>query len=269
MKRWFFLLALSFCHLVFAAPLQERKIDRAALNELFTATGIPIDAEIVSETQKRWLRKPGLERWEVAELPSHEKELILRLAKQHGLFDAWRPLLTLYDKAFILGATTSRMELRLDFLKQLWNEGVRFKEVVWLTGDRPLDKRVDGLMDRCSTESEAARLIWQEAHLPDKMRALPVVFVAVPMKKEGKTLKRPNTQDTIDAWLESNPRPCRALFVSNQPLSGYSYAVVKTTLPDNFLFDLVGPPAPLTSENAAILLDSLARWIYQENLLIR
>ena len=58
--------------------------------------------------------------------------------------------------------------------------------------------------DRCSNESEAAHILWEETSLPDEMRSLPVVFVAVPMKTEGSSLKRPNTEDTIVAWLTFN-----------------------------------------------------------------
>jgi hypothetical protein len=161
------------------------------------------------------------------------------------------------------------MQIRLNYLKQLWNEGTRFHEIVWLTGDRPLDKRVDGLTDVCSNESEAARILWQEADLPEEMRLLPVVFIAVPMKVEGSSQKRPNTEDTIVAWLKVSPEPCKALFVSDQPFCGYQFAVIKANLPNTFLFDLVGQGVDPSSHPAAaaITLDSIARWIYQENLI--
>ena len=168
----------------------------------------------------------------------------------------------------ILGAATSQMQMRLDYLKQLWEDGVRFDEVVWLTGDRPLDIRVDGLTDRCSNESEAARILWEETDLPEEMRALSVVFIAVPMKIEGTSLKRPNTKDTIVAWLNTTPQACSALFISNQPFCGYQFAVIKASLPNMFLFDLAGQGADPTKHPAAaaITLDSIARWIYQESL---
>ncbi len=159
------------------------------------------------------------------------------------------------------------MQMRLDYLKQLWNEGFRFSEIVWLTGDRPLDGRVDSLLERCSNESQAARILWEEADLPEAMRSLPVTFVAVPMKGEGASLKRPDTKDTIYAWLAFEPEPCSALFVSDQPFCGYQFAVVKTVLPAAFEFDLVGQGVDSLTHPAAaaITLDSIARWIYEEN----
>ncbi len=269
MKKWLFLFAICLSCLTFASPIQDRKIDPIALAQLSVALDIPQDADIISETQKRWLRKTNQERWEIAELSPDQRLFVLNWATDQGLFAPWKPASQTYDKALILGATTSRMQMRLDYLKQLWNEGTRFNEIVWLTGDRPLDKRVDELTDRCSNESEAAHILWKETELPEEMRALSVVFVAVPMKIEGSSEKRPNTEDTIIAWLKLSPEPCKALFVSDQPFSGYQFAVIKATLPNAFLFDLAsqgidskGHPAA-----AAITLDSIARWIYQEDLI--
>ena len=270
MKKWLFLFAICLCSLTFASPIQDRKIDPTALSQLALALDIPQDADIVIETQKRWLRKPNQERWEIAELSPDQRLFVLNWATDQGLFAPWKPVSKTYDKALILGATTSRMQMRFDYLKQLWNEGTRFNEIVWLTGDRPLDKRVDGLTDRCSNESEAAHIIWEETNLPEEMRSLSIVFVAVPMKIEGSSQKRPNTEDTIVAWLKLSPEPCKALFVSDQPFCGYQFAVIKANLPNAFLFDLVGQGVNSTSHlTAATILDSIARWIYQEDLIAK
>jgi hypothetical protein len=158
------------------------------------------------------------------------------------------------------------MEKRFQYLKTLWEEGVRFKQIVWLTGDRMLDARIDALTERCSTEYEAARIIWQEANLPEAMRTLDVTFIKAPMKRVGLSLQRPNTQDTVIAWLQTNPKPGTALFVSNQPYCCYQNAIVKSSVPEEFSFDVVGPQMnpDLHSASAAIILDTLARWIYTE-----
>lgn len=260
-------LVLCLCNAVFAVPLQDHKIDSSALIRLAQSLGIPADADIVAEAQKRWLRKAGQERWELTELALEQRRIVLKWAQEQGLFSHWTPSLTKYDKALILGATTPRMEMRLNYLKQLWNQGVRFNEIVWLTGDRPLNSHADRLTERCDTESQAARVLWQEADLPDAMRNLPVVFVAVPMKGEGLFRQRPSTEDTVIAWLEQ-ANSCKALFVSNQPLCGYQFAVVKAHLPNKFQFDLVGPGFDLSNPPfpaiAALTLDSLARWLYIE-----
>ena len=233
--------------LSFAAPIQDHKIDPVALCQLASAMDIPQNADIIVETQKHWLRKAGQERWELTELSPEQRIFVLDWAEKQGLFSPWKPASDAYDKALILGATTSRMQMRLDYLKELWFQGTRFNEIVWLTGDRPLDKRVDSLTDRCSNESQAAHILWEETNLPEDMRKLPVIFIAVPMKTEGSALKRPNTDDTIVAWLKTNPEPCIALFVSDQPFCGYQFSAIKTCLPESVQFDLVGQGVDSTS----------------------
>lgn len=268
MKTWFLLLAVCFCCSGFALPIRDHQIDPTALSQLCLALNIPKESDIVAETQKRWLRKPGQERWEQTELSPEQKLLVLDWAEKQGFFASWKPFCEKYETALILGATTSRMQTRFDYLRELWDQGVRFNEIVWLTGERPLDPRVDGLTDQCSTEVEAARILWKEASLPEEMRALPVVFISAPMKVEGSLLKRPNTDDTILEWLKINPQPGMAVFVSDQPFCGYQFAALKIYLPPACQFDFVGKGIDSTSHPAAaaIILDAIARWIYQENV---
>lgn len=267
MKKLLTILAILVCSFAWTAPIQNRSLDPAALSQLAITLGMPANENLVDFTQSHWLRKAGQERWEMAELSPELRAYVLNWCREQNLFAEWQPSCSHYDKALILGANTSRMQMRLDYLKKLWNQGIRFQEIVWLTGDRPLDERVDGLTDRCQNESQAAHIIWDNSDLPEEMRQLPVVFIAVPMKGEGTARQRPNTADTIYAWLKTNPAPGQTLFVSDQPFCGYQFAIVKACLPDAFSFDLVGTGADpsIHPAAAAITLDSIARWIYTES----
>ncbi len=253
-----------YCNLAFSYPIVNREIDPKALSQLTSYLGIPEEADLIKETQKKWLRKPNKERWEMGELAQEQREFVLDWGKEEGIYSPWAPALQNYDKAFILGASTGIMEKRLNYLIKLWKEGIRFQEIVWLTGERPLNKSIDGLFEICAHESEAAHFIWKKTDLPEEMETLPVVFIDVPMK-EGN--KRPNTKDTIIGWLATNPSPCSCLFISDQPFCGYQFSIITSSLPDDFAFDVAGegvnPEAhPLA---AAITLDSIARWLYQED----
>lgn len=268
MKKYLILLIFCLNNLTFGDPIKNYQIEPTALVELVSTLGLAADQDILEQTQKHWLRKPGHELWELEELSAHQRSFVLDWARKNQLFADWKPACQSYDKALIFGATTVAMERRLAYLIQLWKEGIRFNEIVWLTGKRPLDPRVDGLVDRCQDESEAARVLWDEVDLPTDMRKLPVVYIDVPMIAVGNSFKRPNTADTIFAWLDQSPNPCKVFFVSNQPFCGYQFAVVKTCLPKEFSFDLVGSGFVTMSHraSAAVILDSLARWLYQENI---
>ncbi|MDN3507433.1 MAG: hypothetical protein P0S94_00765 [Simkaniaceae bacterium] len=240
-------------------------INKQALWELADFFEISSDADLVEETQKKWLRSSQHERWEMQNLSPNAQHFVLNWAERQGLLAAWTPKLTEYDCALVLGATTKRMQIRLQYLMALWDNGIRFKKIVWLTGERPLDRRVDSLLDLAKNESEAARILWTRSDLPDEMSKLPIDFISVPMQIVGDTTRRPNTKDTIVKWLETCQSPCHALFVSDQPFCGYQYSVIKACLPNSFQYDVVGPGVDSTTPpSAAVILDSLARWIYTE-----
>ena len=94
------------------------------------------------------------------------------------------------------------------------------------------------------------------------MRTLPITFIdaTVPAGKPP----RPNTADTIDAWLAGSPKPGSCLFVSNQPYAGYQKSVVDTIMSKGFSVEIIGPAAAENLEVAKYL-DTIARWMYQEN----
>ncbi len=73
MKKWFLLFAVCFYSFIVASPIQDHTIDRTALSELASTLGIARDADIIVETQNKWLRKAGQERWEMAELTSEQR----------------------------------------------------------------------------------------------------------------------------------------------------------------------------------------------------
>ena len=98
------------------------------------------------------------------------------------------------------------------------------------------------------------------------MRELSVSFVSVPMKVVEGALVRPNTRDTLDAWIALDPVCQSAVVVSSQPFCGYQFAIVKNALPTSMDFDVVGPEADPYSHPAAaaITLDSVARWLFEQ-----
>ncbi|MCH9613351.1 MAG: hypothetical protein SP1CHLAM54_03500 [Chlamydiia bacterium] len=255
---------LLFClSAVYGGAIVERGPDVLAFRDLATELGIAEDADLVEATQAKWLRQAGLERWEVEGLSEEQRTLVLEWAKNQGHFDAWEPSQRVYDVALILGSSTAHMEARLNYLIDQWNKGIRFDKVVWLVGQRPLDGRVDSMLDQFSTESEAARYIWEKSAVPDIMRTCEVVFIDVPMHLSG---ARPTTKDTIDAWVDVQASSCSALFVSTQPFCQYQFTVIKTFLPKQVNFEVIGPGVTDLSHprGAAILLDNFARTLYQD-----
>lgn len=239
-----------FVSTIFADPLLD----------LLTLMNVPHNGtheSIVAETQARWIRPAGKELWQIPDLPE-KKEKIIEYADQLGFIQERLPSKQRYNYGIVMGATVFTIQKRLQFLVQLWKRGTRFDKIVFLTGERPLDPVIESLADVCKTESQAAHYIWEHMEIPPKMRALPITFIDHPMKGSV----RPSTADTVGAWVKTEPAPGSCLLISNQPYCLYQDAVSRKLFPQPFDIETVGEEASLKSLNAAVILDTIARYLY-------
>jgi hypothetical protein len=261
--RVFFLLFLFIVPL--QGALEENGAPSQALVQVLERFGVCNHTswkEIVDETQEKWLRKPNQERWQIDTEGDASPETTYGLFSQLEMTQERLPKEQNYDYALIFGATEARMERRLAFLKKAWLRGVRFKQLVWLVGDRPSDPAIE----KCGFENETAiaKDIYATSDLPADMRSVPVIFVDTP-RKEGQ--KRPTTIDTLEAWLKTHPKEGSTLFIADAPFMNRQGSIARKTLPPHFTVEIAGYGFSLQyyaqePRGLAILLDELARWIY-------
>lgn len=122
-----------------------------------------------------------------------------------------------------------------------YNDGLRFKKLVVLAGERPLDPikepatifydRKNCILPIREDFKEPAELPKTEAdmaHVLFDQVQWPVDF------KEIVEIEFVDTGDTVKHWLLRNPRPGSVLSISNQPYVRYQHAVLKTLLPSTF-----------------------------------
>ncbi|HZW60965.1 MAG TPA: hypothetical protein VFF04_01955 [Candidatus Babeliales bacterium] len=264
----------------------------AALLELLNILSVSHDGSfdsIVAETQKAWLRKPGTERWHLEEICTNNRDVIMALFDQLGCIQKVEPSKQEYDYGIILGATVFRVRTRLTYLLDLWQQGIRFKTLVFLGGQRPLDAQVepaDLLINSAahgyryandswqftgtvpSTEYEMMKIVFEQTKFPAGfLENVDIVFVNAPMQQQPDgSLRRPTTVDIINEWLNHTPKAGTCLFVSNQPYVGFQDSSVRTALPVHFNLETVGEAAK-SNELIAVHLDNVARWLYQEKQL--
>lgn len=235
-------------------------------------------ASVVDETQKHWMRKPGSERWDVVDISSDYQKELYTICKELSLFSEIKPEHQEYEYAFVLGALFQRMKLRFEYLVHLWNQGVRFNSIVFLSGSRPINQAQGENQDELEkwtnikiqnmpqTETELLQFIYDHIVMPEEMRKLPVYIIDVPMlKNTDGTVRRPTTPDTVEWWLKTDPKPGKVLAVSSQPYVWYQDSVLQTLLSSTFEVDTVGQ-ACLDDPKIGVLLDTLARILYQEKI---
>lgn len=245
--------------------LTKEATSTPALSQLLQLFDIPQENldQIVRDTQKSWLQY-GKERWEFEDLAEDKRAVLLPLFQQIGLIDEVQAHSQEYDFALIHGARTASVVERINFLISEYERGVRFKQIVLLTGQRFLDTDAQEKLLGLQTETEMMLFVWNNAPMSEKMRKIPLLVIDAPriVNSDG-TSSRPNTQTTLIEWLKTKPEPGSCLFVSNQPFVGYQDAVARLNLPSAFLIETIGPPS-FTSVPVSIYLDNLARWLYVE-----
>ena len=271
-------------HVVVQQSIQQALVDEqgrphATLLELLSLTNIQHDdslASIVEQTQKpesQWMRKEGSERWDIIDRNIENKDKFFDIFNQLNLVDEINPTQQEYDYLLLMGAAYLRIKTRLQHAINLFKQGIRFNEIILLSGARPLTDeevmalRVDyNLQDGdvvLTTEADAMKFVYDRADMPADMRAVSMVVIDAPMKitKTG-ALTRPTTGDTVDLWMTLDPKPGNCLVISNQPYVAYQDAVTKTLLPQTFMVETVGDKSEDTK--IGIYLDTLARTLYQE-----
>jgi hypothetical protein len=191
-----------------------------------------------------------------------QRTAVLQFCSKEGFLDAVKPKHKTYEYAVVLGATVPRMQKRLAYLQKLYDSGVRFKQVVLLTGARPLDPAVETSPEG-ATEGEAMAYLWKSMELSKKVpwKQVDTPMIAVANGRE----RRPSRADTLRAWRSTSPVPGPTLLITNQPYCPYEQAVAEHILCKGFKPEAVGAKADVASLNGRVLLDNIARWIYESN----
>ena len=253
------------------------------LSALLSATGTPHKKEfdsIVDATQ-RWRRKPDQERWEVADLKlsNEQKKKVMGYLEALGLINQLKPDRTHFDYALVLGGTAPRMKGRFQHLIKLWNEGVRFNQIIFLSGQRPTLDDIDQTemlvadvigsdasedkkrKARPVTEKEAAEMVYMSTEMPEAMRNIKVDFFSTDRFWLVDRWQRGNTRDSIKNWAASHPKPGSALIVSNQPHLLYQQEVIRQELPKGFTTEATAQQSN-TDGQLIMYLDALALWLH-------
>lgn len=234
-------------------------------------------SDIVAKTQASWLRKSGTERWEMDTLITQHDTELKKMFHEMNMYDEIKPTKQHYTYLLMLGALFKTMDQRFAYAIELYKSGIYFDNIVLLAGARPAvadqGENIETFLKYSNlqtldkipeTEIEMLQFIYDHANMPESMRQIPVQIIHAPMQTTASgTLTRPTTADTFAAWMQTNPTPGNYLAISNQPYVGYQHTVIKTLLPSDFSIETVGA-ATSQNEDIAVMLDTLARILYQE-----
>ena len=254
--------------------LKESLIELLRLDDLYEP-GDGLD-QAVEKTQKKWLGvvqgKGGKERVDLMDPPEWKalEGSVEKAVDRMGLSLGREPSLKNYDYAFLYGAFFKGMRYRLRRILEAWDSGIRFKELVVLTGDRKIrlgegsPDNTEGLVATkpLETEEDLAELLLANTELPAGIK---VTFIKCRHGRAG----RPSTKDTLKTWLETAPLPGTILAPTHPLIFVYQDLAAKNVLPETFLIDTTAKPfnrRGLGSSKGgyvSLVFDTIAKSLYE------
>lgn len=204
----------------------------------------------------------GKERWQLERICDDRLEEAIPLLKELGCLDSVHAEKKHYNYAVVLGSLGLHMQLRLDFLYEEWKRGVRFDQIVLLSGKRDLEPDREKYPKGLKSEAE---LFLHLAKNHPLAKTAPIQLIdSDKIKREDGTWRRPDTAKTVKDWNATSPAPGSVLAVSTQPFVGYQHAVLKSLLSNEFDLETIGPETQIFP--MALYLDNFAKWMLYEKL---
>jgi len=190
-----------------------------------------------------------------------------------------------YDIAIVFGAYILAVRKRFAMLKRLWDDGLRFDQLVLLgsarkahpekeslakvnsaEGGLQLDPQWENLEEVPPTEAKLMETVLWQSRLPEEWRDNFLV-VETPLRTDRPEKPDPSGEDTIEYWLNQHDDGANsALGVYSQPQVRHMEMVTRRLLlPRGIEIDLVGYAAP-PSTNVSQVLDTVAKVIHELKL---
>lgn len=195
-----------------------------------------------------------------------------------------------YNSVVILGSALPLIRQRLAFLVGEWQRGVRFNEIIFVTGKRPLyagaeEKEeffgasnnpfsIEPNWDRAahelpSSELEVAQFVWKQMALPRVWRdpsVMRVVFLEADPQDGREYSNRHDTLKLLQNYRKADSG--KILFMSSQPFIHVDLCRIESYY-DRENFDIAGPgfaQTVLKQEWApSLCLSALSGWVAETN----
>lgn len=263
-------LGSSFPSCAVDSLFDKRGAPEKKVSKVFEHLGVSVSSldQANEFAQKNLLRKG--ERWDTQEenewhaIIHDKKYLLLNDLKALGMIDSVEPQQKNYTYVLVMGTITGVVAKRLDYLAELKQNGILFRQIVLLGSERPLrDNEKYGLPKEISTEAQMMK------HLCDNHCIFEndnIIVVNAPMIKHNDgTFIRPNTDDTIAYFAKIAPEDGSCLVISNNPYVLRQTKVTQRIL-DQVRFPTEGAGKKVNQETIDIvmLMDEFARTIYEE-----
>ena len=265
------LLILAFVGTVFSCEAIWNNGPTPLLRDIFAITetaGVENLETAVKQSNFRWIRPKGFERWDVYSLFDNSvRSALTKKIKRSAIAKEKMPLKKHYDAVVVYGATTSRVKGRIGFLIRLHKMGITWDKIYLLGSTRDLkignesDQEMAKVLEKkgiVPTEMTMMNDTWQQTPMPESLKAIAVVSIQSGERSDG---TRATTEDTLVDMIKdtNNVEGKNFLFISNNPYICYQDAVAKRVLEKyGVVIETIGE-AMVFNETMENVVDTVAR----------
>lgn len=195
--------------------------------------------ETAIEQSKKWIRPKNLELWHAYSILNGAQRIALAKRIKHSVLAKEKmPKKQHYDAVILLGAATSRVRVRIEFLIKLYKMGIAWDKVYLLGSTRDLkmgngtDQQIAQILESnniAPTEIEMVKYEWQETKMSDSLRAIPTQSIQAGARADG---ARAELEDTLAELLKvaGDLKGKTFLFIANNPFIFFLDAEAKRVL---------------------------------------
>lgn len=212
------------------------------LQDIFKITetqGVETLETAIEQSKFKWIRPKKLELWHAYSiLDNTQRCALIKKIKDSDLAKEKMPKKQHYDVVIVLGAATSRVKARIEFLLKLYKMGIAWDKVYLLGSTRNLkigngtDQQIARILESngiSPTEIEMVKYIWQETEMPESLRAIPIQSIQADAHSDG---TRAELTDTLAELLKvvGDVQGKNFLFIANNPFICFLDAEAKRAL---------------------------------------
>lgn len=232
---------IAFVNVIFGCEAIWDNGPTQLLRDIFAITetdGVE-NLETAIQQSNKWIRPKGLELWHAYSILNGSQRIALAKRIKHSdLAEEKMPKKQYYDAVILLGAATSRVRARIEFLIKLYKMGIAWDKVYLLGSTRNLkmgngtDQQMAQILESkgvTSTEIEMVKHIWQETKMPGSLRTIPMQSIQADARADG---TRAELEDTLAELLKvaGDIQGKTFLFIANNPFICFLDAEAKRAL---------------------------------------
>jgi len=162
--------------------------------------------------------------------------LAFSLLQQLGFLEEISPKKRIYDYVFLFGTSIKKMQLQLNYVFDLWQNGMHFNNIIFLTSERSISHKTYAKL--LTDKIDSPMLPYNGINILKKMLSSTQFSNGFnDIKTTYVVAQQPSLTQLTSLWLKQSPRPGTILALTHQPYSFYQHMILSSLIPQEFMLE--------------------------------